>query len=171
MRMLWLVMLCLLLGACGGGSGSNSAPGDDGSVLTPEPVTGTARLGIGTQGPAADSVLYAAQFTLRLPAGVSLPTTSGSNLLPDGLLVPAASGSYAGASFLQAASATSGPQLLVNVAHPGGITVGPLATLTCQVAAGAPPTANAFILESFSARDANGAVIPGITARLTLQTQ
>ncbi|QWV96223.1 hypothetical protein KP003_12895 [Geomonas nitrogeniifigens] len=171
MRVLWLAMLCLLLGACGGGSGSNGASGDDGNVLTPEPAAGTARLTVGTLGPAADSVFYAAQFTLRLPAGASLPTADGSSLLPDGVLAPAVSGSYAGASFLQPAGAGSGPLLLVNVAHPGGLTVGPLATLTCQVAAGAPPTADAFTLESFSARDGNGVVIPGITARLTLQTQ
>ncbi|WP_224981519.1 hypothetical protein [Geomonas agri] len=171
MRVLWLVMLCLFIGACGGGSGSNGTSGDDGNVLTPEPTVTTARLSIGAQGPAPDSVLYAAQFTLRLPAGVTLPTTSGSNLLPDGVLVPAVSGSYAGASFLEPAGAASGPLLLVNVAHPGGLIVGPLATLTCQVAAVTAPTVNAFTLETFSARDANGAVIPGITGKLTLQTQ
>ncbi|WP_224958252.1 hypothetical protein [Geomonas subterranea] len=169
MRVLWLVMLCLLLAACGG-SGSNGA-GDDGNVLTPEPVAGTARVTITTMGPAGGSVLNATQFTLRLPAGVSLPTSTGSNLLPDGVLVPAVSGSYTGASFLQPAGAGSGALLLVNIANPGGVTVGPLATLTCQVAAGVVPTADAFTLENFSARDANGAVIPGITARVTLQTQ
>ncbi|MBU5614801.1 hypothetical protein [Geomonas azotofigens] len=168
MRVLWLVILCLFLGACGGGSGSTGNSGDDGNVLTPEPVPGTARLGIVTLGPAADSVLYAAQFTLRLPPGVTLPSTSAS-VLPEGVLVPAVSGSYTGASFLQAAA--PGQVLLVNLAHPAGLTVGPLATLTCQVAAGVAPTADTFTLESFSARDANGAVLPGITARLTLQTQ
>ncbi|GFO65236.1 hypothetical protein M1B72_06420 [Geomonas paludis] len=167
MRVLWLLLLCLSLAACGG-SGSTGTSGDDGKVHIPEPVPGTARLSIGTQGPAADSVLYAAQFTLRLPAGVSLPATDG-RLLPDGLLVPAVSGSYAGASFLQIA--VPGQVLLVNIAHPGGVTVGPLATLTCQVDAGAALTADAFTLENFSARDANGVVIPGITAKLTLQTQ
>ncbi|QWV92202.1 hypothetical protein KP004_13345 [Geomonas oryzisoli] len=171
MRLLWLAMLCLLLAACGGGSGSSGAPGDDGNVLTPEPAAGTARLTVGTQGPAADSVFYAAQFTLRLPAGASLPVATGSTLLPEGALVPAVSGSYSGANILEPAGTASGPLLLVNIAHPGGLTVGPLATLTCQVAAGVTPAAAAFTLDGFSARDANGAVIPGITARLTLQTQ
>ncbi|MBJ6749358.1 hypothetical protein [Geomonas anaerohicana] len=167
MRVLWLLLLSLFLGACGG-SGSTGSAGDDGKVHIPEPALGTARLSIGTQGPGADSVLYAAQFTLRLPAGVSLPTTDG-NLLPDGLLVPAVSGSFTGASFLQIS--VPGQVLLVNIAHPGGLTVGPLATLTCQVDAGVALTVDAFTLENFSARDANGAVIPGITAKLTLQTQ
>ena len=171
MRVLWLVILCLLLAGCGGGSGSNGSSGDNGNMLVPEPATGTARLVISAQGPAADTVLYAAQFTLRLPAGVSLPANAGDNLVPDGVLLPAVSGSYAGAGFLEPASAGSGPLLLVNITRPGGLTVGPLATLTCSVATGVVPTAAGFTLSAFSARDANGAAIAAITPHLTLETK
>lgn len=171
MKLLWLVVLCLFLTACGGGSGASGSPGDDGNVLTPDPVSGTARVTVSTLGPSADSVFYAAQFTLRLPAGISVPTNAASAIVADGVLVPAVGGAYAGASVVAPAGAASGPLLLINITHPGGVTVGPLATITCTVAAGAAPAAGAFSIDAFSARDANGAVISGINPRLTLQTQ
>lgn len=171
MRMTWLAVLSLLLAACGSGSGSKGGSGTGGNVLVPEPAAGTARLLIGTQGPTADTVLYAAQFTLHLPSGVSVPGNTADNMVQDGALQPAVSGSYSGARLLAPASADSGPVLLVNISHPGGFTVGPLATLFCNVAAGVVPTASGFSLSGFSARDANGVNIPAITPQLALQTQ
>lgn len=169
MKRLTVILMCLLLAACGG-SGSDAGSGNDGEVHIPEPSSGTVRILVTTQGPAADALLYAAQFNLRLPSGVSVPTDA-DGAVSDGVLVAAIGGSYAGAAVVEPASATSGPLLAVNVANPNGVTVGPLATITCTVASGTTPTAAAFTLDAFSARNASGAAITDITSRLSFQTQ
>ena len=168
MRSFSLLVLLLLLSACG--SGSQGSAGTDANALQPLPVAGAATLRINTQGASADTVLYGAQFTLRFPPGISLPAATGQGLLPAGVLIPAAGGSYAGANYLDSA-AGAGPTLQVNISHPSGFTVGPLAAVNCTVAPGVEYGAGDVTLENFSARDADGAHIPGITATATLQTK
>lgn len=169
MRTIWLVLICILLAACG--SGSSPGGSDTGEkVMNPAPTAGTARLLIAGQGPTADTVLYAAQFTLDLPAGVTLPSTSEGGLLPSEVLVAAPAGSYAGGTYLPA-TAGAAASVQVNITHPGGFTVGPLATLTCSVAAGTEITASSFTVKMFSARDSSGSPLPQITPHLTLLTQ
>lgn len=168
MRMAWLVIIGAVLAGCG--SGSTGGSGTDGNAMLPVPVPGTARVVLSTQGPTPDTILYAVQFTLRLPLAVSLPPSDGDGLLPAGVLQAAPSGSFAGASYLPATTDT-GPVLQVNIFHPGGFTVGPLATLNCNVAVGAEASASGFTVDGFSARDANGAPLPGITPHLALLTQ
>ncbi|HBA86835.1 MAG TPA: hypothetical protein DCZ75_02280 [Geobacter sp.] len=168
MKTVWLVLVCAFLAACG--SGSKEGSGTGGKVMTPDQVTATARLQIASQGPTADAVLYAAQFTLHLPQGVTLPTSTEGGLLPPGVLVPAPSGSYAGATYLPATNG-SAASVQVNITHPGGFTVGPLATLNCSVSPGTDVAATSFTLEAFSARDGNGIEIPEITAHLALLKQ
>jgi len=168
MRMAWLVVVAALLAGCG--SGSKDGSGTEGNAMVPVSSPGTARVVLSTQGPTADTILYAVQLTLRLPLGVSVPASGDDGLLPAGVLQPSPSGSYAGASYLPA-TADAGPLVQVNLSHPGGFTVGPLATLDCIVAPGAETGASGFLLGGFSARDPNGAVLPGITAHLTLVTQ
>lgn len=169
MKRLAVMLMSLLLAACGG-SGSDQNSGNDGNVHIPEPVNGTVHVLVTTQGPVADAVLYAAQFTLRLPAGVSVPTDA-DGAITAGAVVPAIVGSYVGSAVLTPSTTTSGPLLAVNIANPVGMTVGPLVTLTCTTAAVAAPTAEAFTLDAFSARNASGAAISDITSRLSLQTK
>ena len=168
MRAAWLVILCAFMAGCG--SGSNGTTATEGNVMLPQPVPGAARVQITTQGPTADAVLYAAQFPLRFPSGVSLPAASGGELLPPEVLQPAPSGSLAGASYIPPAPG-QGQAMRVNISHPGGFTVGPLATVNCTVAPGIELSDGDIAIQEFSARDSNGTPIPGITARLTLQTQ
>ena len=168
MKTVWLVLLCAFLAACG--SGSKESGGTGGKVMTPDQVTGTARLLISSRGPTADTVLYAAQFTLHLPPGVTLPTSSEGGLLPSGVLVPAPVGSFAGATYRPATEGAAA-SVQVNITRPGGFTVGPLATLNCSVATGTELAATSFTLDAFSARDSNGIAIPGITGHLALLTQ
>lgn len=169
MRLLAVMLMCLLLAACGG-SGSDQNSGNDGNVHIPEPANGTVHVLVSTQGPVADAVLYAVQFTLRLPAGISVPTDTDGTVT-DGVVAPAIGGSYVGAAVVTPSSTAYGPVLAVNIANPVGMTVGPLVTLTCTAAAGTVPTAESFTIDAFSARNASGAAIPDITSRLTLQTQ
>ncbi|TGU70807.1 hypothetical protein E4633_17605 [Geomonas terrae] len=169
MKLLAVMLMCLLIEACGG-SRSDQISGNDGNVHIPEPASGTVHVLVTTQGPVADAVLYAAQFTLRLPAGVSVPTDAGG-AVTDGVVAPAIGGSYVGAAVVTPSSTSSGPVLSVNIVNPVGMTVGPLVTLTYTTAAGTIPTAESFTLDAFSARNASGAAISDITSRLTLQTQ
>lgn len=166
MRVLSILVAFLLLGGCG--SGSKESTGADAKVMQPLPVSGAATVRISTQGPAADTVLYAAQFILRFPPEITLPATAGDRLLPTGVLLPAVGGSYAGASYLDS-PAGAGPAIQVNISHPVGFTVGALAMVNCTVAPGAEANEDDVTLEHFSARDSNGATIGGITATATLQ--
>ena len=168
MRLAWLIIVCVLLTGCGSGSkdGSGSSSGTDDDVPIPVQVPVTARIKIGTKGPTAETVLYAAQFTLRLPLDVSLPADPAEGMLPDDVLQQAPSGSYAGASY-QPATLDAGASLRVNIYHHGGFTVGPLVSLNCIFAPGAAVSVGGFTLDGFSAYDSDGAAIPGITAQVT----
>lgn len=168
MRAACLIAACAFLAGCGSGSGGGS--GTAGNALTPQPVSGAARVVISTQGPSADTVLYGAQFALRFPPAASLPAATENGMLPEGVLQPAPLGSYGGASYLGSTSG-SGPTIRVNIYHPTGFTVGSLATVNCTIAPGISVTAADLTLQDFSARDANGAPIPGVRAVVALQTQ
>jgi hypothetical protein len=162
MRGIWLALCAALLAGCGAGGGVAST----GSTAQP----GTATVGIATQGGSPTTVLYAVEFTLRLPAGVTLATTPSGAELAAGVLQAADGAALAGGSYLPATAQAQG-SLQVNIADPVGFTVGPLATINCAVTSGTSVGAAEFTLEGFSARDSNGAVISGITPRLTLKTQ
>lgn len=168
MRAFSLLVLFLFLSGCG--SGSKESTGAEGNAMSAQPATGSATVQVSTQGPSAETVLYATQFTLRFPPGVSLAATAGEKLLPAGVLLPAIGGGYAGASYLDSAAGT-GPAIQVNISHPSGFTVGPLATVNCTVLTGLEVGADDVTLKDFSARDSNGAPIRGITATATLQTR
>lgn len=168
MRVIFLLLLCSLIAGCGS-SGSTGESGTQGNVLVPQPTPAPAQVVISTSGPAPDTVLYGAVFTLALPKALTVPDAAG-NLLPAGVLQPAPSGSFTGAAFVGTVS-DAGQVLLVNISHPGGFTVGPLATLNCTLAPGTGVASSEIVLSGFSARDSNGAPIAGIVPHLALKTQ
>jgi len=161
MRLIWLAWASVVLSGCGSAGG-----GAAGTALQP----GVQLVEIGTGAGSAATVLYAAGFTLQLPAGVTLPADPSSGEVAAGVLQPADATALAGARYLPAADGAPA-QLSVTIADPLGFAVGALATLSCSVAPGASLGASGFSLAGFSARDSNGAVIPGVTAHLTLRTQ
>jgi len=161
MRHIWLALVAVLLAGCGSG-GSGAA----GTALQP----GVVAVDLSTQAASPATVLYAAEFTLHLPAGVTLAADASSGEVAAGVLHPADGSALAGARYLPATAAAPA-QVTVNIIDPMGFAVGDLASLNCSVAPGAALSAAGFSLDGFSARDANGAVIPGITPRFTLRTQ
>jgi len=164
MRVLLFAMITALLAGCGSGSGGTAIdPG-------PTPVAGTASVDIFTQAASAETVVYAVEFVLHLPAGVTVSADSGSGAVTPGVLALADGGALAGAKYVPA-TATSQAQVKVNIADSGGFTVGNLATLTCTVSAGTTVNKTGFSLDGFVAKDANGAVLPGISSRFAVRTQ
>ena len=161
MRLIWLALIAALLAGCGAGGGSTVT-----SAVQPGGVV----VELSTRAGSAATVLYAVEFTLHLPAGVTLPADSSSGEVPAAVLHAADSAALAGARYQPA---TAGAQALVkvNIVDPGGFTVGALATMNCTVAPGAVFDGSGFSLDGFSARDASGVAIPGVTPHLTVQLQ
>ena len=160
MKLIWLALVALLAG-CGAGGG-----GTAGSSVQP----GELMVDVSTQAGTAATVLYAVEFTLHLPAGVTLVADPTSGEVAQGVLQPVDTAALAGARYLPAAAGVLA-SVKANIVDPVGVGAGPCVTLTCQVAPGASLSASGFSLDGFSARDANGAVIPGITPHFAVRTQ
>jgi hypothetical protein len=161
MRVIWLALVAALLAGCGGGGGSAA-----GTATQP----GSVSVEFDTQAVNAAGVLYAVEFTLHLPAGVTVQADAGTGEVPASALHAADGAALAGARYLPANSSTQG-SVTVNIVDPGGFGVGALATLNCLVAPGITLNGTAFILDGFTAKDASGALLPGITPHFTLRTQ
>ena len=161
MRFVWLALIVALVAGCGSGGG-----GAGGSVLQPTQVT----VAISTEAASASTVLYAVQLTLRLPAGVAVAADPTSGEVSAGILHATDSAALAGASY-QPATSDAQASVTLNIVDPVGFTVGALATLSCTVSPGTAVNGTGFTLAGFSAKDQNGAVMSGITPRLTLQMQ
>lgn len=160
MRWVWLVLLVAVLPGCGGTGGTSA-----GSAVQPQEIT----VNLATHASDPATVLYAVDLVLQLPEGVTV-AADVSGTVAAGVLVPADGGALAGARYL-AGSGSSPATVHVTLADPGGFVVGPLATLTCNVANGNAPSASAFALGAFSAKDSNGAPLPAVTADFTLRSQ
>jgi hypothetical protein len=161
MRLIWLALLVALLAGCGSGGG-----GAGGGAVEPTQVT----VRLSTEAANAATILGAVQLTLRLPAGVAVTADPTSGEVSAGVLHPADSAALAGARY-QPATASAQGSVTVNIVDAVGFTVGALATISCTATSGTALNGAGFTLEGFSAKDLNGAVIPGVTPRLTLQTQ
>jgi hypothetical protein len=161
MRLIWLALLVALVAGCGSGGGSAG-----GSAVQPTQLS----VLLSTEAANAATVLGAVQLTLRLPAGVGVTADPTSGEVSAGVLHPTDSAALAGARY-QPATASARGSVTVNIVDPVGFTVGALATLNCTISSGTAVNGAGFTLEGFSAKDLNGAVIPGVTPRLTLQTQ
>ena len=162
MRILWLALFTAFLSGCGSGGGAGNAV---------DPGPGTATVALSTRAASAATVIYGAELVLRLPSGVTLPAEASGEVLP-GVLRPVDGQTLAGAWYVPAKD-TALAYVKVNFASPLGFLVGDLGTMTCNVSPGAAVSAAGFMLppESFSARDANGAVIAGITPHFTVTTK
>lgn len=162
MRYIWLVVAIALLWGCGGGGGGITA----GSTVQPT----TVQIRISTQAAAPATVLYAVDFTLQLPNGVTVAADSTSGEVDQGVLQPSDSAALAGGRY-QGAVAGAPATVKVNVIDPGGFAVGPLATLSCQLAPGTAIDASSFPVAAFSARDAGGVRLPEVTHSITVLAQ
>lgn len=144
-----LAALIFTVPGCGGGGGG-SAPGP------PAPVDRVVIKSVG-----APATLYGVEFTLQLPAGVTL-ATDGAGALAAGVLV--ASGGAAGAAPVVNYRAGSVPQtVVVSLTKDTGFPVGEFLTLTPMIAAGTVLLPTDIILSGFKAYDNfNGVPAPSI---------
>jgi len=137
--------------------------------VDPAPAPTAATVTISTRGASADTVIYGVEFTLHLPTGGSVAADQSGAVLASALRATD-SGALVGARYIPA-TASSQPAVLVNILDSGGFPVGSLAALSCRVLATTAVSAADFSLDGFSARDANGAAIPGVTPFFSVQTQ
>jgi hypothetical protein len=159
MRIVLTLLTLSLLAGCGGGAGTG------GSVVAPGKVSVEVTALAGSSA----TVVYAVDLTLQLPPGVTVSAGPQGDVLQQALHA-ADSAALIGARFSPAGS-SSPPLLQATVADPLGFTVGPLLTIDCDVAQGAALGAGNFQLTFFSAKDSNGATLPGVTASISVQPQ
>ena len=144
-----LMGLLLLIAACGGGGGT--------SMAVYVPTKATVKLSSAGTG----TTIYGIDMTINLPAGVSV-RSSATGTTEAGVIT--ASGGAATGSLVTgiytAPTGTFPATLQVLLANAGGFPVGEFCTVNADVAPGA---SSDFSIESFSARDGDGAAIPGLT--------
>lgn len=167
-----MTLTLLTLTACGGGGGNTT-----GSNPPPTSKT-TASLTITQTGSLpASATISGADFTITLPANVTPAMTNG-------VVAPSAvalSGTFSGSTLspqvVYTAATTSAPgslKVILASSDAAGLSlVGEVATITLQLANGAAPTANSFVVSGDSVFDATlYAPIAGmnvVVASVTLQ--
>jgi hypothetical protein len=168
-RLAWLLVVMALLAGCGSG-GSSTSGIDAGHGLGPSSTESSATVTVGAQASAVDTVIYGVEFTITLPAGVSVTADPATGEPQTGVLRVNDSRAFSGGKYT-AATATTPATLKVIIVDSSGFTAGDLATVSCSVAPGSAVSAAGFSLSSFSARGADGAPLSGITPRLSVLTQ
>jgi len=157
-RFLTLLAIGMLTG-CGGGTGT----GAGGSMVAPGKVS----VEVSTLAGPSATIVYAVDLTMQLPPGVTVAASPTGEVLQQALHA-ADSAALVGARFQPAGSA--GPSLLqASVADPLGFTAGQLLSIDCDLAQGAGADAGSFQITVFSAKDQNGASLPGVTASIAVQ--
>ena len=169
MRIIWFILLTALVTGCGSSGGVTGNAVDPGPGPGPAPAPSQATVYISTSAASAATIIYGVGFVLQLPAGVTVPAKADGEVL-DGILKTSDSGVSAGARYVPA-TATARASVKVNIFDPGGFAVGELATLTCAIAPQSTVSATGFTLSDFVAKDADGAVMGGITPHFSVQTQ
>lgn len=168
MRIIWFILLTALVTGCGSSGGvTGNAVDPDSPGPVPKPTRAT--VSISTSAASAATIIYGVGFVLHLPAGVTVPAKADGEVL-DGILQTTGSGVFAGARYVPA-TATARASVKVDIADEGGFAVGDLATLTCAIAPPSAVSATGFTLSDFVAKDADGAVMLGITPHFSVQTQ
>jgi hypothetical protein len=162
MRHIWLILVAGLVAGCGGAGGGSPAAGS----AQPAQLS----VEIRTQGESAATVIYAVDFVLHLPAGVTLAADPTSGKLSEGVLHAADPAALVGTRYQPATGATPA-EVTVFIGDPVGYAVGTLAAINCIVSPGTPFDTSGFTLSGFSARDANGIVLSGIAPKFTVRTQ
>jgi len=155
----------LLITACRGGGGGG---GEGGSGSAPVVVT-KATLKLATSGA---GTIYGIDVTINLPAGVTIksanpPAVDSGVVAPSGV---AGSDTIASAVYTAATSTLPGAVRII-VASANGFTTGEFAAVNGDIGAGHAPRAEDFTVASFSASDADGKVITGLTPGLTADIQ
>ncbi len=166
-----MAFILTALAACGGGGGGGGGTQPVQHTKAIITLASTGSLPAGT-------LIYGAQATVRLPAGVTAKA-SPSNMNPQVLVtdtgVVTASGQAVGAASVLATYATGSTagtyKVDVYVAKIDGFPAGEFATVNCDIAAGSYPAAANFSVTDFAATDQNGAPITGLTAGYTAELQ
>ncbi|HUI46110.1 MAG TPA: hypothetical protein VL122_09045 [Nitrospirota bacterium] len=169
-----LLILCtVLLLSCGGnlssgtsGSGGTGGGSGGGGGTTTGPTV--AILTLSTAG--ATSSIYGLDFILNLPTGVTVldsyspPATDSNVIVASG---PNASGTILSGVYTQATGTATQATVHVLVANANGLGLGQFCTVNTKIAAGNNPTAADFSITAFSAVDASGNPVTGITPGFT----
>jgi hypothetical protein len=155
-RLLLSVAMAALIAGCGGGSGGVAETG------------GSATLELAAKAATAETVLYAVEVTVRLPAGVTVDADPATGELAQGTLQSEVKGALVAGKFVPA-TATTPATVKIALAYPSGFTAGGLAAVSCRLAPGTAPNPADFVAQDFSARDANGRAMTGVAAEFSLQ--
>lgn len=162
-----LLFILSLLAACGHKSHDQAQPTQ--AVIT-----------LSTSGSIpAGTLIYGAQATLKLPAGVTAKA-SPSNVNPMTMVtdsgVVVATGTSVGAENVLAtyATLTTTPathSVEVYVTKSSGFSTGDFVTIHCDITAPAKPSVADFSIADFKAVDQNGATLTGLTLGMTAAIQ
>ncbi len=154
--MIILFGVMTLLSACGGGGGGGGTP--------PAAVT-KASLKLITSG---TGTIYGIDVTVNLAPGVTVKSTTPPQVDTD-VVAPsgAAAADTIATAVYTAATGTLPGKVRILVANANGFTIGEFCSMNGDIASGHSPKSEDFSLESFSASDADGNVINGLTPGFT----
>ncbi len=160
-----LMMLVITLTfACGsGGGGGDTGTGGSGGQV--QPTTATLKLAIS----GTITTIYGVDVVVNLPAGVTVKSTANPPETDNGVATVsgvAASNSTLMAVYTEAAAPHPG-KVRILIGNANGFGTGEFGTINCAIAAGHTPAAADFSVSDFTASDANGAVIAGLTVGFT----
>lgn len=159
--LLTIISTMTILSACGGGGGGGGGQA--------QPTVAVLKLATSGTG----ATIYGLDVTVNLPSGVTVKSTTNQPETDDGVVVAsgvAASGTIATAVYTPATDALPG-KVRILIANASGFTTGEFCTVNGDIAAGHSPKAADFSIENFSASDADGNVISGLTPGFTADIQ
>lgn len=156
-----LIFALTVLSACGG-AGTNGT-GNTGGISTPQPTKAVVKLS--TSG--TTTQIAGVDVTIALPSGVTVKSTVSPPETDAGVVI--ASGQAAANSLVTGVStAVSGASpatvhLVLANSNANGFGAGEFATITCDLASGATPTASGFTVQSSKVDNTSASEILGAT--------
>jgi hypothetical protein len=170
----FVITLCMLvsLAACSGGGGSSAPVPPTKAVITLTTLSMTGSLPAGT-------LIYGAEATVNLPAGVTVkasPSSENPQVMVTDNGVVSASGQAAGAetylaTYLASSTTPTTYKVELSVAKSIGFLVGEFVTVNCDITAGYSPAATDFTVTGFKAVDQSGVEISNIAVGFTAAIQ